>query len=537
MPENQNIEYKESWRDEYLKWICGFANAQGGIIYIGKNDKGKVVGLKDSKRLMTEIPNKIQATMGIVADVNLLEEKGLEYISIRVTPSSFPVSYHGEYHYRSGSTKQQLVGNALSQFIIEKTGVHWEDGIANNVSLDDLDHESISIFKKAVLRKGRMSEADLNVPDVELLDKLGLLENGGLKKSGALLFSKNPEKVQVGSFVKVGKFGEGPDLLYHDTIEGSLISIADKVIDLIFFKYLKAAISYEHDMRVEQYPFAREAVREAVYNAIAHNCYMSGVPIQIRIDDNSMTISNTCVFPTGWTVETLFKPHKSIPYNPSIAKAFYLAGYIENWGRGIQKICDECKKINASLPEYEILGNDLTVRFKALEEARVTDEGQTSGQVSGQVGGQVSEHVVKISKVSKVHNDTLKYKIINLIKQNPSITQKDISKNLKVSLVSIKRAMKQLVDSQKISRKGGKQKGSWIIEKSKESKVHDDTLNDTLEYKIINLIKQNPSITQKDISGNLKVSLVSVKRAMKQLVDSQKISRKDGKRNGYWSIN
>ena len=55
---------------------------------------------------------------------------------------------------------------------------------------------------------------------------------------------------------------------------------------------------------------------------------------------------------------------------------------------------------------------------------KVTDEGQTSGQA----GGQVSEHVVKISKVSKVHNDTLKdtleYKIINLIKLNPSITQK-----------------------------------------------------------------------------------------------------------------
>lgn len=393
MSENQNIEYKESWRDEYLKWICGFANAQGGVIYIGKNDKGRVVGLEDSKKLLTDIPNKIQATMGIVADVNLLVENGLDYISIKVTPSSFPVSYHGEYHYRSGSTKQQLVGNALSQFIIEKTGIHWEDGIANNVSLDDLDHESISIFKKAVLRKGRMSEADLNVPDVELLDKLGLLENGRLKKCGALLFSKNPEKVQVGSYVKVGKFDGGSDLLYHDTIEGSLINIAEKVIDLIYFKYLIAAVSYEHDMRVEQYPFAREAVREAVYNAIAHNCYMSGVPIQIRIDDESMTISNTCVFPTGWTVETLFKPHRSIPYNPSIAKAFYLAGYIENWGRGIQKICDECKKINASLPEYEILGNDLTVRFKALKVANVTDKNSTSGQVSSQAGGHVSGHV------------------------------------------------------------------------------------------------------------------------------------------------
>ena len=128
MSENQNIEYKESWRDEYLKWICGFANAQGGVIYIGKDDSGKVVGVEDSKKLLTDIPNKIQATMGIVAEVNLLVENGLDYISIKVTPSSFPVSYHGEYHYRSGSTKQQLVGNALSQFIIEKTGIHWEDG-------------------------------------------------------------------------------------------------------------------------------------------------------------------------------------------------------------------------------------------------------------------------------------------------------------------------------------------------------------------------------------------------------------------------
>ena len=48
MSENQNIEYKESWRTEYLKWVCGFANAQGGTIYVGLNDKGNVVGLPDA---------------------------------------------------------------------------------------------------------------------------------------------------------------------------------------------------------------------------------------------------------------------------------------------------------------------------------------------------------------------------------------------------------------------------------------------------------------------------------------------------------
>ena len=58
--ETQNIEYKESWRDEYIKWICGFANAQGGTLYIGKNDKGEVVGVTDANRLMEDIPNKVK---------------------------------------------------------------------------------------------------------------------------------------------------------------------------------------------------------------------------------------------------------------------------------------------------------------------------------------------------------------------------------------------------------------------------------------------------------------------------------------------
>lgn len=56
MAESQNVEYKESWRDEYLKWVCGFANAQGGIIYIGIDDAGNVVGLKNIKKLMEDIP-------------------------------------------------------------------------------------------------------------------------------------------------------------------------------------------------------------------------------------------------------------------------------------------------------------------------------------------------------------------------------------------------------------------------------------------------------------------------------------------------
>ena len=62
MPESQNIEWKQQWRDEYLKWICGFANANGGTIFIGKDNKGQVVGLDRFQKLMEDIPSKITST-------------------------------------------------------------------------------------------------------------------------------------------------------------------------------------------------------------------------------------------------------------------------------------------------------------------------------------------------------------------------------------------------------------------------------------------------------------------------------------------
>ena len=82
MPEMQNIEWKVKWKDEYLEWICGFANAQGGKIYIGCDDNGHVVGLDNTRRLLEDIPNKIRSAMSIVVDVNLLRQDGKEYIEI-----------------------------------------------------------------------------------------------------------------------------------------------------------------------------------------------------------------------------------------------------------------------------------------------------------------------------------------------------------------------------------------------------------------------------------------------------------------------
>jgi len=365
MAENQNIEWKENWRDEYLKWICGFANAQGGKIYLGVNDKGKVIGLKDANRLMKDIPNKVQDRLGISVDVNLLNNNGFDYIEIVINPCAFPINYKGEYHYRSGSTKQLLRGSALTNFLIAKTGIRWESAIVDNISIDSLDKESFKIFRRNAIKSGRMLKEELNIPDQELLEKLNLLYGGKLTRAGILCFYGNPERIISGCYVKIGKF-EGSEILYQDEIHGSLIVIADRVIDIIYLKYLKATISYQKETRIETYPYAREAIREAVYNALIHCNWSDNIPVQIRIDENYMYINNSALLPFDWTSETLMQTHISRPFNPNIANVFYRAGYIENWGRGIQKMVDECTQLGSDKPEFIVHSSDIMVQFPAF---------------------------------------------------------------------------------------------------------------------------------------------------------------------------
>ena len=98
LTESQNIEFKESWRDEYQKWICGFANAQGGVLFVGVKNNGEVCGVQDAKKLMEDIPNKVRDIMGILVDVNLKEKDGKSYLEIVTEAYPYPVSFRGKYY-------------------------------------------------------------------------------------------------------------------------------------------------------------------------------------------------------------------------------------------------------------------------------------------------------------------------------------------------------------------------------------------------------------------------------------------------------
>ncbi|MDR2962835.1 MAG: putative DNA binding domain-containing protein [Bacteroidales bacterium] len=352
MPETQNIEYKSVWKDEYLRWICGFANAQGGRIFIGKDNDGNIVGVKNAKKLLEDLPNKITSILGIVADVNLHKTEQGDYIEIAVESQFNAVNYKGEYHFRSGSTKQELKGAALDNFLLKKQGKHWDSVSIPNVAIEDLSLIALQRFRNEAAKSGRVDEEVLNDDTKHLLQDLHLIDNdsGNLKRAAILLFHHNPEKFVTGAYIKIGFFQSDDDeLAFQDEIHGSLMEQIDKAFDLLKSKYIVYAISYEGVSRREKPTFPIAALRESLLNAIAHKDYASGIPIQISVYSDRIVFWNSGELPRAITIEKLLQKHPSIPYNPDIANTLFRSGDIETWGRGYRKIIKSVLK-NKQLP-------------------------------------------------------------------------------------------------------------------------------------------------------------------------------------------
>ena len=196
MPESQNIEWKSKWKDEYLEWICGYANAQGGKIYIGCDDNGNVVGLSSSSKLLEDIPNKVRDAMGIIVGVNLLVKDGKEYIEIDVPAYPIGISCKGVYYYRSGSTRQVLTGPALEAFLMRKRGATWDSLPLPAFTMAEVDDSVISRFKRLAAVRRLIGKSLLEEPKDVLLDKLHLKNGEYLTNAAMLLFSSDPENIK-----------------------------------------------------------------------------------------------------------------------------------------------------------------------------------------------------------------------------------------------------------------------------------------------------------------------------------------------------
>jgi len=438
MIEQQNIEYKSSWRDEYLKWVCGFANAQGGKILIGIDDNGNAIGLDNYKKLMDEIPNKAVSYLGLMVDVNLHNKDGKHYIEIDVPVSTIPISFHGIYHYRSGSTKQELKGIALQNWLLKKMGKHWEDIPVPSETIDDLDESTIQRFLQKAIDKQRIPADAANSDITLLLEKLNLLTKGGqLTNAAILLFGKRPYSISATASFKIGRFGkEFHDFRFQDVIETNLFTMATQVMEKLNDKYLIRPISYKGLERLEPLEYPESALREAVLNAIIHKDYLS-TWIFLRVYDDRLEIWNPGTLHEELTIEKLKGAHSSYPRNANIAGVFFKAGYIESWGRGTNNIITACTE--AGLPEPVIEEDQGGIRITFLKDILNEEELKECGLGIRQIGALI------------------------YIKRNERITNAMYQKLFRVSKRTASNDLQLLIEKGLIDKIGTTGKGTFYV--------------------------------------------------------------------------
>ncbi len=363
MRENQNVEYKQMWKDEYLRWVSAFANTTGGVIYIGVDDNGKVVGLKNADELVYMIPHKIKDYLGILVETSIKRKKNKEYICIKVEKHPYPVSLRGRYYLRSGSNTYEAMGMELDRLMLKRLGIRWEKVSGHYSSISDLDTYVIDYFKKKGLENGKLTEREVNVDDETLLKNLRLYHGKELSYAALLLFGKDLEEWVYNSFVTICEITDDGKISRSDKVSGSILIQLEETMELLYRKYISDEVP-------------KDVMREILLNALMHKAYDAQNPIQISVYKNKVTVYNSSIYNPDINKETIYNSHPSIPPNPRIANAFYKCGFATLWGLGIERIKECSNGSGLSLPKFTINENGFLVkcnyRKKYLQDVKQT---------------------------------------------------------------------------------------------------------------------------------------------------------------------
>ncbi|WP_223834182.1 ATP-binding protein [Spirosoma profusum] len=295
--------------------------------------------------------------------------------------------YHGEYHLRSGSTKQVLKGNALQQFLLKRLGKTFDDVVEPKARLEDLDPAAIQAFEQRGMERQRLDQHEpLRTGLSTFLDNLNLTDGErGLKRAALVLFGKHPMRFILGAHIKIGRFGQdATDLKFQDELSGDGFRLAERTLQLLDSKYLPGLVSYQGLYRQERLPYPPDAIREALLNAIMHKDYFGG-PIFVWVYDDRLVFFNEGSLIEGLTLADLQQPHSSRRRNPTLAMAMFRGGLVETWGRGTLKMIAECRAWGLPDPLFEDKQGGFWVTFFAdrYQEVLLRQAGLNERQMKG----------------------------------------------------------------------------------------------------------------------------------------------------------
>lgn len=220
--------------------------------------------------------------------------------------------------------------------------------------------------------------------------------------------------------------------------------MADRVVESLRSRYLISPIHYEGLQRLEPLEIPESALREAIFNAIIHKNY-KGYAIQLKVYNDRVQLWNYGTLPNGCTTEWLLQKHTSVSRNRNIANVFYLAGFIEAWGRGIERMIADMEAAEMEAPEFVADSLGVTVTFHRKKEIVTMWNGNNGDP-------KVTEKVTENQQT-----------IIQEIQKNAFVTASELSEILGISLRKTKENMRKLREAGLIRRVGPDKGGHWEV--------------------------------------------------------------------------
>ena len=354
-----------------METLCAFLNGDGGTVLFGVTDEGKIIGQDiagKTKETIGEAISRIEPNVNVRIFYVPMPDSEKKVIALHVESSRMerPFCYKGRPYMRFQNVTTVMPQDKYRQLLMERGGNYsWEAMTNPDLKISDLDEHAILGAVRGGIRCGRLPEATIREDLPTILEKFNLSHDGKLNNASAVLFGRDlyyyPQcLLRMARFKGTTK----NEFIDNQRVIGNIYALLDAAM-AFFFKHLSLSGKIEGLYREEELEIPYKALRECCTNAFCHRLYYRpGSSVGIAIYDDRVEIENSGTFPPNITMEKLLSGHNSEPQNLIIANVLYKSEVLENWGRGIELMISECRRVNIPDPEFHTDGNSVWVIFR-----------------------------------------------------------------------------------------------------------------------------------------------------------------------------
>lgn len=438
--ETEIVELKSIVMDDIKKEIIAFANCEGGTVYVGVADDGKVLGVENADECALQISNMVRdavkpdVTMFIHYETLECDGKAVVAVNIqRGTNRPYYLAKKGlrpeGVYVRQGYSSVPATDTAIRQMIKETDGDSFENMRSINQAL------TFEATKKE-FEKRNVVFGQPQMQTLKIVSADGIYTNLGL-----LLSEQCPHTIKVAVFEGINQN------VFKDRREfsGSLMQQLNEVYDYIDF-HNQTHATFRKLLRIDTRDYPEVAVREALLNTLVHRDYSFRASTLISIYDDRIEFVSIGGLLPGLELDDLMMG-VSVCRNPHLANVFYRLQLIEAYGTGMKKIMGAYAnalvqpKIKTTNNAFKIILPNVNFTPKAAEVHK------------------------DFEKAADLALDSNEEKVLQFLREHLMITRKETQTLLEVSQSTAGRILKAMVDSGRIKQIGGSRSTRYELRK------------------------------------------------------------------------